>query len=255
LAVSVGPGASAQTQDPPPGIEWDKKRLERLERNVRRLERAIGQFNENGEPLIIQPDPETVALQGQVEVLSRRVSDLEETLRRVNGQLEQNQFDFERSQRALSDRIATLESRLGAAEEALAVPTSATGDSKADFDAAMQMMMAGEYAAAARAWEAYVQVWPQAPETAEAWYRLGETRYIGSDGAGAAAAYATALKGWPRTRWAPDATAKLAASLADLGRNREACAAVGEFDRRYASAAAAAVKARAASTRTKAQCG
>lgn len=262
LSVSVGPGASAQTQDPPPGIEWDKKRLERLERNVRRLERAVGQYNENGEPLIIQPDPETVALQGQVEVLSRRVADLEDTLRRVNGQLEQAQYELERSrrgetdsQRALSDRIAALESRLGAAEEALSPPTSPTGDSKADFDAAMQMMLAGEYAAAARAWETYVQVWPQAPETAEAWYRLGETRYIGSDGAGAAAAYATALKGWPRTRWAPDATAKLAASLADLGRTREACAAVGEFDRRYASGAAAAVKARAASTRTKAQCG
>ena len=49
----------------------DKKRLERLERNVRRLERAVGQYNENGEPLIIQPDPETVALQGQVDGVGR----------------------------------------------------------------------------------------------------------------------------------------------------------------------------------------
>ena len=70
LAALGGTAAvQAQSRDrdlpPPPAIEWDKRRLERLERNVRRLEAQLNRANRdpNAIPTIIEPDAETVALQ------------------------------------------------------------------------------------------------------------------------------------------------------------------------------------------------
>ena len=67
LAVTLGAAAGAlvvtggvvvaQTQEPP-AIAWDARRLERLDRNVRRLERALTQRNAAGDPVIIEADPD-----------------------------------------------------------------------------------------------------------------------------------------------------------------------------------------------------
>jgi len=270
--VSVG-GVTAQTKTtpPPPAIEWDKKRLEKLERNVRKLERAVTQRAENGVPTIIEPDAEVVALQARIEETAGRMQDLEASLRKLNADLETTNFELNqvrtahnearREIDALRTRNAELESKVSAFEQAQAAaaaaaagPVSATGQSSTDFKAAMQLMLDGEYAGAAKAFEDFIAVWPEAPETPEAWYRLAETRYVADDHAGAAAAYSKALKGWPKSKWAGDGTVKLGASLSALGRNKDACAAVAEFDKRYGASAAAAVKTRAASLKTKAKC-
>ena len=70
----------------------------------------------------------------------------------------------------------------------------------------------------------------------------------------AARAYAEALRGWPKAKWAPDATVRLAQSLAEINQSASACAALGEFTRRYGAAATAAVRTRAAATRARAAC-
>ena len=70
---------------------------------------------------------------------------------------------------------------------------------------------------------------------------------------GAAQSYVASLRGWPASAWAPDAVVRLALSLVELNRTQEACAALNEFDRRYAKAPAA-TKARASAAREKAKC-
>lgn len=263
--VAVGP-LTAQSQQPaaPPAIEWDKKRLERLERNVRKMEKALGQYNEQGEPFVIQPDPEVVALQGQVATLTARISDLEQALQRVNGQLETSNFELNKARQAQSAaaaqieplvaRLAALEGKITAMETAAAPPKSATGDSAADFKAARQLMLEGEYDAAEKAFEDFVELWPESPETAEAWYQLGEIRFAGKDRDATAYAYAHALKDWPKTKWAGDAAVKFSTVLSASGKNKDACTVLGEYNKRYASGASAAVKTRAASVKTKAKC-
>src|SRR5688500_3032191 len=69
----------AQTAPMEP-IQWDKRRLEQLDRNVRRLERALTQRNAAGQPVIMEPDPEVVALTSRVTIMDGRVNDLEATL-------------------------------------------------------------------------------------------------------------------------------------------------------------------------------
>ena len=117
------------------------------------------------------------------------------------------------------------------------------------------MMTSGDYTAASNAFAAFVAKWPNAPETPEAHYRLAETYYIRDDQPNSALEYAASLEGWPRAKWAPDATVKLAQAFSNLGHDKDACATLSEFDRRYAKDATTSVKGRAATLKTKAKCG
>lgn len=254
----------AQTAPMEP-IQWDRRSLERLDRNVRRLERAVTQRNAAGQPVIMEPDPDLVALQGRVGIMDRRVNDLEATLQRMNGDIERLTFQQDESARdnaALGARLRDAEGRLRAMEEAAAreaelnapIPTtSPTGDAARDLTAAVRLA-ATDPARGDRAFQTVIAAWPDTPQAREASSRLGDLRVSAGDHAGAVSAYATALQGWPETPWAASTTLELANALNASDRKTQACTALTEFTRRYAEGASAAVRARAAEARTRIGC-
>ena len=122
------------------------------------------------------------------------------------------------------------------------------------YRTARALITSGDYAGAATAFQDYLNRYPNAKNTPEAYYWLGESDYAREDYADATPAYARALKGWPKLAWTPDATVKLARALAETNRQPEACAALAEFDHRYHAAASSTVKARAEATRARAKC-
>jgi TolA-binding protein len=99
-----------------------------------------------------------------------------------------------------------------------------------------------------------VITWPDTPQAREANLRLGDLRAAADDDAGAVQAWAAALQGWPRAAWAAEATLKLAEGLIATDRRTQACGALGEFTRRYAEGAPAALRTRAGQLRTRASC-
>ncbi|WP_332656821.1 tol-pal system protein [Brevundimonas sp.] len=254
----------AQTAPMEP-IQWDKRRLEQLDRNVRRLERAVTQRNAAGQPVLVEPDPEVVALTGRVTLMDRRLNDLEATLQRVNGDLERLTFQLDEATRdnaALNTRLRTAETRLGdiaaaAQREAeLNAPissTSPTGDAARDLSAAVRLA-ASDPALGDRALQTVALAWPDTPQAREANARLGDLRVSAGDQAGAVAFYAAALEGWPTTSWAGATVLELATALNATDRKTQACTALGEFDRRYAAAGSAALRTRAAGLRTRFAC-
>ena len=257
----------AQTQQPPP-IAWDSRRLEILERNVRRLDRALTQRNAAGDPVIIAPDPEVVALMGRVDLMDRRLSDLEATLVRLNDEAATLTAELDSADRtnrdlagrvdALTRRVAELESAQAEAQAAASgtiTPRSPSGSENGDFDAAMRLVRDGELDAAGEALQLFIVTWPESSRLAEAHYRLADTRLASDDEAGAVQDYARALRGWPAVGWAPEATVKLAAALLATDRAEQACQALGEFARRYAANAAPAVRTRAGQIDAQAECG
>ena len=134
-------------------------------------------------------------------------------------------------------------------------PAPAQPTTPADtYRAARALITSGDYAGASAAFQDYLNRYPNAKNTPEAYYWLGESDYAREDYADATPAYARALKGWPKLAWAPDATVKLARALAETSRPPEACAALAEFDHRYHTAASLTVKARAEATRARAKC-
>jgi tol-pal system protein YbgF len=274
--------SSALAQDQTFGEPLDK-RLDRLEKQLREVRAIVLQAHATGAPVEIKesgPDPQVVAL-------TSRLDDMEQTLRGMNGAVEGLQHDLAAARSdaadskaqlaALSDRTDKLEKEFAALAPApppaapdaqpgpsdgglagqAAQPQSAAGapqlDAKAAYANARQLLLDGDYKAATAAFQDYVDRFGDTPGARPARYWLGETKFIQEDYTGAAAAYAGAIRGWPDTPWAPDAVVKLALSLVELNRTKDACGALHEFGRRYPHAADAA-KARAEAARQKAGC-
>ena len=267
ILVAVGftvLGGAAVAQQAPQIMErtqWDNRRLEQLDRNVRRLERALTQRNAAGQPVLVEPDPEVIALQDRVGLMDRRLSDLETTFRRINADNERLTFELDESQRdntALRTRLADAEARLEKLEtqaelSAPIVADSATGDAAGDLAAAVRLL-SQDRPRGERALETVIVTWPDTPQGREANSRLGDLRVAANDKAGAVPYYAAALKDWPRIGWAAETTLKLADALVATDRETQGCAALAEFNRRYAETASATLKTRAGQMRTAAGC-
>lgn len=259
-------GVVAQTVPLQP-IQWDARRLDQLDRNVRRLERAVTQRNAAGQPVLIEPDPEVIALQGRVDVMDRRLRDLEATVQRVNGDLERLTFQLDergRDNEILTRRLRETDARvqtLVAAAETAAMQRQAeeqanaspTGSASGDLTQA-RALVATDRAGGVAALEKVIANWPDTGEAREAEWRVGDALRAGNDHVGAVGAYARALRGWPTASWAGEVTLKLARGLLATRRQNEACGALGEFDRRYAARASADLKAVAARVRAEAAC-
>jgi tol-pal system protein YbgF len=279
-ASLTGPGVGRAADDP--------ARMDRLERQVRELRAIVFQARDTGHPVEVRdagPDP-------AVSALAQRVDDLEATLRKLQGGNEQSTHDVEvlragldqdRSDRttqiqALTDRLARVESQLvtvssppppppaldakghrqAAAAAAAAVPptgeTNPGVDTLGEFKTARTLLASGDYGGASQAFQAFVSTHPSDLKAPEAYYWLGESYSVRDLNGDATSAYARALKGWPKSTWAPDAVIKLSRALAATQRNPEACAALGEFARRYEKSATPSARTRAAQTKDKLGC-
>lgn len=248
---------------------WDAKKLQKLDRNVRKLQRTIARLEGKAPnpPILIEPDPEVVALQATVDILSRKVEEQNSGLTRLTGQLEETQHQNRQlleQVSALTARIDTLTKRVDLndahikdIDAALAPPPPpppTLGDAQSDFERAYNMMTSGQIDDAERAFEGFTTTWPEASQLPEAWFRLGQIRARKQDSQGAIAAYATALKGWPKSAWAPEATVNLAGTLTDSNRPSDACATLSQFDKLYAKAATAESRAQAKALKVRAKC-
>lgn len=248
------------------------KRVERMEKVVRELRAIVFQGRDTGKPVVVQP-AETDA---QIAALNDRVSDLEKTLTRLNGQNEASNFELTKANRAVADQKAradSLEQRLAAVEKTLADMQAATAaqggvtplaggapppppppaDPAVAFKQAKDLLLAGDYANAEQAFAAYADNYPDSAKAPEARYWQGETLFVREAYTDAAGAYIGAIRGWPQTSWAPDATLKLARSMVALRKTTEACRTLDELAKRYPKAPAQVIS-RAASTRVAAKC-
>jgi TolA-binding protein len=256
------------TQPPTNGTVWDAKKLQQLDRDVRKLERSVSRVeNKQSPPILIEPDPEVVALQATVDSLSRKLDDNAATITRLTGQLEESQHQNQVMQQqvsALMARTDTLVKRADLTEAHLKdvdvvlapppPPPPSKGDAESDFEQAFNLMTSGQTDDAERAFTAFTTTWPESAQLPEAWFRLGQIRTMKKDSSGAVAAYATSLKGWPKTSWAPEATVKLAGALSDSNRPTEACQALAQFDRVYGKMAASENKLLAKDLKAKNKC-
>jgi tol-pal system protein YbgF len=276
LAVVVlalgGAQAFSQTSLDDPLDDHSAKRLDRMEKVLREIRAIVFQGKETGKPVVVQP----AETEGQIQALSDKINDLEQTLTRVNGQneslvhdLDQSRKDLAQAQaqnRSLSERLDALEKRTGALEAQYQgppappeTPTAAndaavSADPEGDaFAAARRKLIDSDMAGAEAGFQALLAEYPDGPHNAEARYMLGETLFARKDWKDAGDAYIGALKGWPTTTWAPAALLNLSRSFIALGNVKQGCAALDQLALRYPKAPPP-VPARAATTRAQAGC-
>lgn len=266
-SVALPSRATAQTAMPDPLDDRSVKRLDKMEKVVRELRAIVFQGRDTGKPVVVQA-AETDA---QIAALSEKLTDLEQTLTKLNGQNETLTHDLDEARRAndgqkaraeaLEQRLAALEKRL-ADEQVAATPADpsaaataapASGDPAAAFKAARQLLLDGDYGSAEQAFAGYVEAFPDSAKAPEARYWLGETQFVREAYGDAAGNYLGAVRGWPQTSWAPDAVLKLSRALVALKKPADACKTLDELARRYPKAPAA-VTSRAATTRVQAKC-
>lgn len=273
--VLSGAGAPAHAQ-----TDQDR-RIDRLEKEVRELRSILFQGRDTGQPVVVKPagpDPAVEALQsradqgdqalqalsGKVEVLGHELDELKASM----GSDHDSVVELRGEVKALTDALARTQpappeagggglappppSAPGPA--AGGAPSAGAADEGSAFRAAKARLEDGDYPSAAGALQAYLQAYPAAAHAREANFDLGEADFGQSLYSEATVAYARALREWPKTAWAPEATVKLARALAASNRNEQACAALGEFRRRYAAGASKTVRTEAASAAVAAKC-
>jgi tol-pal system protein YbgF len=255
-------------------------RLQRIEKDLREVRSIVLQAKATGQPVEVR----TAASDDQLSTLQTKLDDLEQTVRQLTGQMEvlSHQLDLARQDAASSqsqsaafaDRLDKLEKQVAAMTAPPAPTPGPTGETNgtlggqlaqgqgeapaanADgaYSKARQLLLNGDYPAAGDAFQSFIDTYTTSPQLPAAHYWLGEIKYAQADYQGAAANLVGAIRGWPKTPWAPDAMVKLSLALVQLNKPTDACAALTAFERHYPKAPSAA-KARAAAARTKAGCG
>jgi septal ring factor EnvC (AmiA/AmiB activator) len=120
LVCGAAPLARAQTPLPATPAEdplsvRDAKRLDRMEKVLRELRSIVFQLKDTGKPVVVQP----ADTDSRIQDLANRLGDLEQSLTRVNGQLEsathvgdearKANADLSAQVKALSDQVAAMQ--------------------------------------------------------------------------------------------------------------------------------------------------
>jgi tol-pal system protein YbgF len=276
LGALVGPRAAAQDQD----VRVLQDRLQRLDRE---LSAAQQRAYRGGAPAVpAAPLPAPVDSAGTAAgALQERMAKAESDLRATTGTLEEINFTVGDLRQRL-DRLANdLDFRLSALEKAFAErpPPSAAatpaaapaatqapakpaatpavklpkGSAKEQYDFAFDLLKRTEYAQAEQALKQFVAAHPNDPLASSAQYWLGETFFVRSNFADAAAQFLAGYQKYPQSPKAPDSLMKLGLSLAKLNKNPEACAAFARFQKEYPSATGA-LRGRVADERRRLKC-
>ncbi|MGA0603968.1 tol-pal system protein YbgF [Caulobacter sp. KR2-114] len=283
-ALAWGGVALAQTSLDDPLDDHSAKRLDRMEKVLRELRAIVFQGRETGQPIVVQP----ADTQNQIAALSDRVNDLDQTLQRVNGQLDQATHALDESRRtaqALRTENAQLKARLDQLEQRVTTlaspppappgadggpppdggraptlnddrgspPAQLSDDPATAFQAAKRSLFDGHYDQAEAQFSDFVGKYGDSPRGPEARYYYAKTLLARKAYSEASLADIAAIRGWPQTPWAPDAVFDLSRALINLKRNSDACGILQQLSIHYPKANAD-LKARAAAARTTAQC-
>ncbi|MFV1851287.1 MAG: tol-pal system protein YbgF [Thalassospira sp.] len=121
----------------------------------------------------------------------------------------------------------------GAAATSSAAPTQtaavASGTPEEQYREAFGLLRKQDFPAAEQALSSFVSSHPNDPLAGNAQYWLGETYYVRGQFENAAIAFTEGFQTYPDSTKAPDNLLKLGMSLANLGKNEDACTAFGHL--------------------------
>jgi len=129
----------------------------------------------------------------------------------------------------------------------------AGGTVEQQYDAAQQMLRAGQYASAEQTLRNIVAKNPRHQLAPSAQYWLGETFYVRQDYQQASVAFADGYKNYPKGNKAPDSLLKLGMSLAAMNKNEDACSVYDRLAKEYPGAPEI-VRRRATEEKRKSRC-
>jgi tol-pal system protein YbgF len=267
-------------------------RLNRLERDLNTLQAQV--YRGGGKPAVSGD----ASVNGNAySVLDGRISELEDRLRDVTGDMEKNQnalrqleAKFDRQQQDDEFRFKQIEDKQnssgmpppagGPPPAADAPPPSnqqgpgsppgflghpadrgaaasgglAVGKTAAEqYDYARGLLQNSDYDGATEAFKAFVQQHPQDPLAGSAAYWLGQIAYVQSHYDQAAVIFLDTYQKYPKSAHVAESLLKVGLSMGQLGKKKEACAALHRFQTEFPDASDS-LKRQASAERSKQGC-
>ncbi len=237
-------------------------RLQRIEEQLRDLQEQVYQGGGSGGG-------------GGGNVSAQRLSDMEQSIRNLTGQVEQFGYDI----RTIKDKLTQLETETnfrlnqlegnpggsppasagtdgGTGGGTPATPSAtpdggapkppgtignvpapqAGGDVESMYNTAMDHLTRAEYDDALKLFKQVVAQYPQSDEAAQAQYWIADIHYVRKDYESAAVAFAEVLKKYPNAGRGPEAMLKLGLSLINLDRKKDGCTTLAAIKGKYPKA-------------------
>lgn len=215
-----------------------------------------------------------------------RFTQLEETLREINGKLEEQEFANRKHTEEMRKLTEDVDFRLGALEQqgkttenteqpkgdgtkqlgTVVVDPSRedfvkekeknkdAGDPKKRYDDAFALMRQAKYPEAQKAFDNFIQDFPDHALTSSAYFWLGESHFVRKDFEPASVEYMKGYRKAPTGPKAPDNLLKLGMSLGEAKKATEACTVLVKLGKEFPNAAAP-IRSKAELERTKLKCG
>jgi tol-pal system protein YbgF len=168
--------------------------------------------------------------------MAQRADQLQNEMSILRGRVEVLENTNETLRKQQRDLYADLDKRLAgqaAAAPTAAQPAAGAGADQAAYNQAFDILKAGKYPDAIKAFQQFLQSWPQSALADNAQYWLGESYYVTRDFQSAAAAFQTLLDRWPDSRKAPDSLLKLGYTQAELKHTAQARATLSSVSTRF----------------------
>ncbi|MEI6730762.1 MAG: tol-pal system protein YbgF, partial [Pseudomonadota bacterium] len=218
------------------------------------------------------------ATNGDAAGLQVRISELEEQIRKLQGTIEQVSFENRSLKTQIEKSSQDVDFRLTALEKAqLAQPQSNRNDNagntdqikpmvdkapedsekshdedkaapeqsfttpKEHYNYAFKLLNQSKYSEAGQSFAAFNKKYPKDPLIGNSYYWLGETYYVGHDYIKAADNFRRGYEAAPTGPKAADNLLKLAISMNNLNKNKEACIVLNQITVKFANASSTKV--------------
>ena len=174
--------------------------------------------------------------------MARQLESQDAELRRLRGEVERLQHELERNRGQQRDQYVDLDTRLRAAEAALAAAQSAlpAAGPEAEYQAAFNLLKDGKYPEATAALTDFIGRHRDHELASNALYWLGEAHYVQRNFQAALAAFDGVLKDYPGARKRPDALLKAGYCQYELKRYDAARATLARLVQEFPESPAAA---------------
>ncbi len=189
-----------------------------------------------------------------------KIDRLETEVRTLTGRLEELTFELEQARARLDsvsaalagDMPAPLTGATAGPKDLIANEISKSGgqgsavelplDPEAAFSYASDFLLSGDYANAERAFQLYVEAYPNHPRTADARFRLGEVYLANNKNTEAADAFIAFIRAYPTSARGAEAYLKLGTAFSRLSKPDEACKVFKTLKSKYPNAAPAVLQ-------------
>ncbi|MEQ9132237.1 MAG: tol-pal system protein YbgF [Salinisphaeraceae bacterium] len=226
----------------------DVDRLEQLEQRVARLSAGEGiqvAANETGD--------NGGGSGGGMFSLLQDLQSVKEDVRSLRGEIDEVRNLIKRNEQRQRDLYEDLDARLQALEQGgggasgggfVTVPENGAGAgsgqgnvdneaAEAAYTAALDLLKAGDYEQARSSFDRFVSDYPNSEFSDNAWYWLGEARYVDRIYEGAIAAFQRVIKRFPDSNKVPGAQYKLGVIYDEQGKSQQAREALQQVIQEY----------------------